>query len=380
MARLSLTCDRPVYPSAFLPPASRRYISTSALPLPADVVCGLQHEINLSVAQTSYTILPHRHPVTNDEKVIKAGDIIQLFHKEISAYIAAEGAFFEDDERENVHMRIREPDPRRHHRMLPPTSAVTFWQIELDAQPTLGGYVSWETMVRLKHLPTQRYLSLVDTDEGLVMDLSSDLTDPQGVFLLHAVIKEGPLVRLDSYTRIQHAQTRKWLHASKQDAFARSWSPRLGDISLDTQLHQKVSAIKWDGAPLAQLTTSPERMFDDAFIISRVEEGSVRGVAVVAGMVPVLQHYVQLRMKGEVDPHICYDLVAALDELAAFLFVDGESERTRQKLIRNLGLVELLITVLQAPFRPYNQSDSALSFTDIHQGRHRFTKRVLQAA
>lgn len=96
------------------------------------------YEVNVSVKTTALKIIPHRRPASPDPetqfKVLSAGTYVQLFHKEMSAYLAAEGSSFkfgqddsaeQADVRENVHLRVREPDPRRPHRLLPPTSAVS---------------------------------------------------------------------------------------------------------------------------------------------------------------------------------------------------------------------------------------------------------------
>jgi hypothetical protein len=49
---------------------------------------------------------------------------VSRYHQEEDAYIAAEGNHISDPV-ENVHLRIREPDPRRSSRLSPPTSAVS---------------------------------------------------------------------------------------------------------------------------------------------------------------------------------------------------------------------------------------------------------------
>jgi inositol 1,4,5-triphosphate receptor type 1 len=45
--------------------------------------------------------------------------------------------------------------------------------------------------------------------------------------------------------------------------------------------------------------------------------------------------------------------------------IDGEVVRQRQKLIRNCGLVELLMDMVKSPLTPYNTSPSAITTQDI---------------
>lgn len=192
-----------------------QYIHTSQRPMgPGSILPG-HLECNVSVMPTAYSVLPHLRPAKpvydtdgelKPDPHVHGGDLIQLFHKEISAYLAAEGVFFEDEPREDVHMRVREPDSRRPHRLLPPTSAVSYWQVEVDGAPTSGSVVQWEQHIRLRHVTTQLYLVLhrEDDSNGYRITLSSNNLDPNGVFIMTAVIREGVNVQKSSYTRIQH--------------------------------------------------------------------------------------------------------------------------------------------------------------------------------
>ena len=62
--------------------------------------------------------------------------------QEIGAYMAAEGVYSENAFVQDVHMRIRVPDPTRPSRLQPPTSSVSFWQIERD-NPSDGRPIRW---------------------------------------------------------------------------------------------------------------------------------------------------------------------------------------------------------------------------------------------
>lgn len=56
----------------------------------------ISHELNLSVQQSGFTIYRKYKPAPEDMDRVKVGDIIRFYHKEMEAYLVAEGLF--DDE------------------------------------------------------------------------------------------------------------------------------------------------------------------------------------------------------------------------------------------------------------------------------------------
>lgn len=151
-----------------------------------------EHELNLSVVKTMYTVKvflrasnvpnpvkpPPPLPLTPviptppilPTQQIRGGDVVQLFHRELDGYVAAEKAFVDTDPQniigQDVHLRIRKPDAERPHRLSPPTSAVSFWRIELESQLS-GAAVEYNTKVRFRHLLTGHYLGI---DEDRTID------------------------------------------------------------------------------------------------------------------------------------------------------------------------------------------------------------------
>lgn len=101
-----------------------QYIHICKETIPDSFVDGGQKEVNLAVAPSAFSVDLHCAASEFNEDILKGGDTIQLFHKEVSAYVAAEGVFSEEPT-EDVHLRIRLPDPRRPSRLLEPTSAVS---------------------------------------------------------------------------------------------------------------------------------------------------------------------------------------------------------------------------------------------------------------
>ncbi|KAK3095082.1 hypothetical protein FSP39_010070, partial [Pinctada imbricata] len=172
------------------------------------ILC-FSHELNLSVQPSGFTVYRKYKPSNNDSDFVKAGDIVRFFHKEMEAYMVAEG-LFNEDLMEDVHLRIRPVDQRNPKSMLPSTSALTYWQIEFEEGPIEGGIMRWEQQCKLIHMCSRKYL-VVESGGGV--NLTNDHDDPRSVFRLHPVIREQDAIPTESYCRIQHVVTRRWLHA-----------------------------------------------------------------------------------------------------------------------------------------------------------------------
>lgn len=96
----------------------------------------------------------------------------------------------------------------------------------------------------------------------------------------------------------------------------------------------------------------------------------------VSGMIPILKQYCDIRKKRELQTSERTLVESALKELAGFLVVDGTRMKNRQKLLRNLRVVEVLIDMLRVPFKPENTSASAVVFELVSEPEHAGTKSI----
>jgi hypothetical protein len=65
--------------------------------------------------------------------------------------------------------------------------------------------LTWDTPVRLKHVPSGRYLAFSTTTKNpILVSARASPDDPSTIFAFAAVIRERPEISLDSYTRVQH--------------------------------------------------------------------------------------------------------------------------------------------------------------------------------
>lgn len=88
-------------------------------------------------------------------------------------------------------------------------TASQFWQILHAAKPLSGEVVAFGQPVRLRHAVSGQFMHVVrggNAVDGACVLLPDEVA-ASGVFLMHAVVREGPLIIPDSYARIQHKDT-----------------------------------------------------------------------------------------------------------------------------------------------------------------------------
>jgi inositol 1,4,5-triphosphate receptor type 1 len=265
-------------------------------------------ELNLSAAESAITLLPHyhasdKHPVNS----LRAGNCIRLFHREDECYIVAEGSFANQGDAvvyQKIHCRQRRVDQRRHAK--PSTSANTYWQIEKEENPKTGEVLYWEERCRLKHLPTRLYLA-VDrnhNDEWIVnlRPRKDNQKDHETLFSFHPLIEEGIEVLLESYARIKHLVSSRWLHLEKEHFNREHFDPKAVGLA----------GLQWDSAELFTLTTSISKGDYDAFTLQEVPQELTEKFNYVAGIVPVLSTHIDFVTDSEIDNNYCIQFSSAV--------------------------------------------------------------------
>ncbi|CAH1239566.1 ITPR1 [Branchiostoma lanceolatum] len=110
--------------------------------------------------------------------------------------------------------------------------------------------------------------------------------------------------------------------------------------------------MAWDGASLQQLGMVDRCMYDDAFTIQQVNAEHEVILNYAAGILPVIKHIIEYRKDGNpVTERQAADCIETLKELSKWQIVKGEPIKDRQKLLRNLRIIELLIKLLGMPYR-----------------------------
>ncbi|XP_074663089.1 inositol 1,4,5-trisphosphate-gated calcium channel ITPR3-like [Tubulanus polymorphus] len=300
-------------------------------------------ELNLGVEGAGFTVIKNYSPKTDhtERNLVRGGSVISLFHKELEAYIVAEGLFGEVIT-EQVHLRIRDIDQLNPKTLSPSTSGITYWQIEPESSTINGDILLWEQQFRFRHMTTRQYLCI---SAEMKVTLTEDVEDPRTVFRLHPVVKESDEITFESYARIENVLTGYWLHALKEEEYKRE---QFQGAENDTSMR----GLRWDGAELRKLSASGERMYDDAFTIQKIVDEHANSFNFVAGMVPVLVNLIKDRREGRfLNAKKTFKVLTALKELREFVMNDGEADKNRQKLLRNLRVIDLLVMLLQCKLK-----------------------------
>ncbi|KAK3086885.1 hypothetical protein FSP39_024881 [Pinctada imbricata] len=260
-------------------------------------------EVNLGVERSGFTLVRYHHGIQEHDPYVRGGSVIRLFHKELEAYMVAEGLF--DDE------------------------------VTED-----GDILRWEQQVRLRHMTTRKYLCI---DASKEISLTDDNEDPRTVFRLYSVLSERDEIHFESYCRIEHVLTGFWLHALKDEDYVRKKFR-----SMENSNDQSLRGLRWDSAQVRQVAASGESQYDDAFTIQSVEKIHVDEFNYVAGMVPFLLNLIKDREERHfLNSKKTHTVLTAMEELRKFMVVKDLPSKNRQKLMRNLRVIDLLVKILQ---------------------------------
>ena len=335
--------------------------------------------------------LGHQADTEGTAPPICAGDVIQLFHKDSDCWVAAEGIYRDPIEGDSsgafagfgvqrddvvtdaaanngtlaidIHLRQRRQDIEKPNKSKPPTSAVSYFQVE-QAEIYTGGKIGFRSGVRFRHLTSQLYLAAGKKETGTKGDpsaivgtkLISNGTTGASVFFIHPVVESAvDHVPSDAYIRIQHAESKHWLHADVTTNVLRDGvDPDDEEIVEDEEGCgiQNAETVIWDKAGLKTLLLTEKQHFHDAFSARLVPEESVYSVATVAGTIPMLRQYIKRRALRELTALEAAMTANMLNELYNFLFERKIPIKLRQKLLRDLKIIDLLVEMVQAPFHP----------------------------
>ncbi|CAL1526674.1 unnamed protein product [Lymnaea stagnalis] len=297
-------------------------------------------ELNLGVEKSSFTLIGSYRDRPEESRFVRVRCVVRLFHKELEAYVVAEG-LFDEAVIEDVHFRIRAIDQHRPKSLSPSTSGITYWQIEAEHSILDGDVLRWEQQIRLRHMLTRQYLS-IDLNGDII--LTPESSDPRTVFRLHSVLKERDEIQLESYARIEHMLTNRWLHALKDEDYDKR--------QFEYDMERTMQGLRWDGAPLRKISASVESMYDDAYTIQQVKDYDVLNFNFVAGMLPFLFNLIQdQRSNTPMTARKTHEMITTLHEIKEFIMPDGVPDKNRQKLLRNLRVIDLLVKLLQCPIR-----------------------------
>ena len=304
------------------------------------------HEVNASAVDSPFSIYSHIRLQEGESQGfnnIRGGSVLRLYHLQVQCYVVAAGSCgFADDGittrvvTDDVHLRTRQI---KFGDLKPPsTSAITYWEIELATAPLSGDELKYEEPCRLKHLLTQRYLAVVKVKSQFVIKLMRLEDDERGgdtCFVFRPFINEGKeMIDFESYARIYHPETRTWIKAS--DELYEGDSVPTGPLAL--------SGFRWDNATCFKMLVEPSKGYHDAFTLEEVDPELLVYFHYAMGYLPVIRNYLT---SYNVELKTTTVMERSLQSLADWMLDahDKKDRKKRQKLLRNLGIIELLMEI-----------------------------------
>ncbi|KAK2148285.1 hypothetical protein LSH36_505g01003 [Paralvinella palmiformis] len=268
-----------------------------------------------------------------------------------------------------VHLRVRPVDQSNPRTLFPSTSAITYWQIELQDEAVNGilththththtqilffrfdryfisdpktcffllpgGVVHWEQLCHFRHMCTRKYLKIA----GETVTLTDDHMDPKhflqtssshyGDLRLRQVEKDQ--IEYETYCRIEQVGSNHWLHAELEDY-------KRNQFQKSDSNEMSMTGLPWTRAPLKKITASQEMQYDDAFTLQEVKEEDLFNFNFMAGMVPGIQKILEDKKAG----HMLYiretnEIIEMLQELQSVLVMNSVPNKNNQKFVRNL--------------------------------------------
>ncbi|KAI9318767.1 hypothetical protein BX666DRAFT_2026190 [Dichotomocladium elegans] len=358
------------------------------------------YEVYTHTRIASWTMKRHRSAQSAQEKTrtkyINSSHCVRFYHKEMEGYLEAPVI-----QRNKPEVRLRKHiinplDPKETK--LP----LAFWEIE-NADPSDGSRIQWKKPIRIRHAGSRSYLHIDPNNVKIDMNTRSVsfsfelLKNPRcfdgddgTLFKLFPVSdSKRSGISFGSYVRIQHALTKCWMHAAAEEGtrlvtgaapISFTLTPDPADPRHSSTVDSNPARYLSSYSPVAEQTKqtpsdpivynisgSPELHYHDCFSITLVDKGLSEAFNFANELLPQLQCFLrqERRPRGDTDSNFPVSdeefrvITGILQSLTEFCTESKETDPAlrvglpieyHQALLRDIGIIEAVIAMIQVPF------------------------------
>ena len=311
-------------------------------------------EINASRQSTSWDIKPFLDHTEDLEDNLKGGDVVRLFHTDQEKFLTMDT--YDNEEVHYVFLRSTD-----RAKATSATSSKALWEVEVvHPDPCRASMARWNSLIRLKHLATERFLAA---------DRDDDLTpDPMRERLRN---KAAPVYKLTSMEFSYDYATLFEFDSTTMNVNGDDFIPIHSNITLkhyptSTYVHSTNIYIDKDKKKscMSKVGCAQNKGLDEVFAVIPVSATEIRDLDFVYDACVMLNEAHDLieedESSGRAEAH--RKLIELLAEIIHFI-ANKESEprkvekalsmvaenpnRERQKLLREQNVLKLLFDILE---------------------------------
>ncbi|CAF0775305.1 unnamed protein product [Brachionus calyciflorus] len=307
-------------------------------------------EVNLLNSQTSWKVVLFMSHNEDRNDALKSGDVIRLFHAEQEKYLTC------DEYKNKPYVFIRSTGRLS---ATSATSSKALWEVELaKGDPCRGGPSTWSKPVRFKHLATGLYLSAeIDNDSSedsmrcklrgeksnVVYSLATSKNARlcSNLFNLDdttRIISDDSTIPPNSYVRLQHRETKTWVHSTSIPIDKEEEKPIMWKIGS--------ALIKEDKEAFQLIPVSTIEVRDLDFANDAAKMLGIYSDKLVKNLFTINEKRALCSLLAD----LIFFITECPDGIDPFEVTMQKPNRERQKLMREQNILHQIFNILKLPF------------------------------